>query len=139
MDILLLRLVHILGGILWLGAATTMFVFLQPTAQATAPEGQRFMLHLLRDRRFSEVVLGSALLTAVAGALLYWRDSGGLQPAWMTGPHGLGFTLGGLAGLLALLLFVVVGYPTGRRLIAVGSRLEAERRPPNADEQRELS
>jgi len=28
-----------------------------------------------------------------------------------------------------------VGYPAGRRLIAVGSRLEVERRPPNDDEQ----
>lgn len=139
MDFLLLRLIHILSGIFWVGAAVTMFLFLQPTAQATAREGQRFMLHLLRNRRFTEVVLASALLTVAAGAILFWRDSNGLQLAWMSRPPGLGFTVGAAAALIGLLLFVLVGYPAGRRLIAVGSRLEAERRPPTDDEQRTLA
>lgn len=139
MDFVILRLVHILAGAFWLGAAVTMFMFLQPTAQATAPEGQRFMLHLLRNRRFSEVVLSAALLTGGAGAILFWRDSGGLQLAFVTQPQGLGFTIGGVAGGLALLLFVFVGYPAGRRMVAIGGRLEVERRPPSHDEQRVLA
>jgi uncharacterized membrane protein len=138
MDFVVLRLIHILGGAFWLGAAVTMFLFLQPTAQATAPEGQRFMLHLLRNRRFSEVVLATAALTGAAGAILFWRDTNGLQLEVMLRPQALGFTVGGVAGGIALLLFVFVGYPVGRRLIAIGSRLESERRPPNEDEQRVL-
>ena len=139
MDFVVLRLIHILGGAFWLGAAITMFLFLQPTARATAPEGQRFMLHLLRDRRFSEVVLVAALLTGVAGAILFWRDTNGLRLASITQPQTLGFTIGGLAGGIALLLFLFLGYPAGRRMIAIGGRLEAERRPPNEDEQRILA
>ena len=139
MDFVLLRLIHILGGAFWLGAAITMFLFLQPTARAIAPEGQRFMLHLLRDRRFSEVVLAAALFTGAAGAILFWRDTGGLRLASITQPQTLGFTIGGLAGGIALLLFLFVGYPAGRRIIAIGGRLEAERRPPNEDEQRILA
>jgi uncharacterized membrane protein len=139
MDFVVLRLIHVLGGAFWLGAAVTMFLFLQPTARATAPEGQRFMLHLLRDRRFSEVVLVAAILTGVAGAILFWRDTNGLQLESMTQPQGLGFTIGGVAGGIALLLFMFVGYPAGRRLIAVSDRLEAERRAPSDDEQRILA
>jgi uncharacterized membrane protein len=139
MDFVVLRLVHILGGAFWLGAAVTMFLFLQPTARATAPEGQRFMLHLLRDRRFSEVVLVAAILTGVAGAILFWRDTNGLRLESMTQPQGLGFTVGGVAGGIALLLFVFVGYPAGRRMIAIGDRLEAERRAPSEHEQRILA
>jgi uncharacterized membrane protein len=139
MDWVVLRLIHVLGGAFWLGAAVTMFLFLQPTAQATAPEGQRFMLHLLRNRRFSEVVLGAAILTGAAGAILFWRDTNGLQIDSMLEPQGLGFTVGGVAGGIALLLFLLVGYPAGRRLIAIGSRLERDRRPPNEDEQRILA
>jgi len=138
MDFVVLRLIHVLGGAFWLGAAVTLFVFLQPTAQATAPEGQRFMLHLLRNRRFSEVVLGAALLTGAAGAILFWRDTNGLELKLMLQPEHLGFTVGGAAGGVALLGFVFVGYPAGRRLIAIGSRLETERRPPHEDEQRIL-
>jgi hypothetical protein len=139
MDFVVLRLIHVLGGAFWLGSAVTLFVFLQPTAQATAPEGQRFMLHLLRNRRFTDVVLGAALLTGAAGAILFWRDTNGLDVKLMLQSEHLGFTVGGVAGGLALLGFVFVGYPAGRRLIAIGSRLEADRRPPNEDEQRSLA
>jgi uncharacterized membrane protein len=139
MDFVVLRLIHILGGAFWLGAAVTMFLFLQPTAQATAPEGQRFMLHLLRNRRFSEAVLVAASVTGVAGAILFWRDTNGLQLELMTQPQGLGFTAGGVAGGIALLLFLFVGYPAGRRLIALGSRLETDRRPPSEEEARILA
>jgi uncharacterized membrane protein len=139
MDFVVLRLIHILGGAFWLGAAVTMFAFLQPTAQATAPEGQRFMLHLLRNRRFSEVVLVAALLTGLGGAILFWRDTNGLQLDLMTQPGSLGFTVGAVAGGIALLAFVFVGYPAGRRVIAIGDRLEAELRGPTEEEQRILA
>ena len=139
MDFVVLRLIHILAGAFWLGAAVTMFLFLQPTARATAPEGQRFMLHLLRNRRFSEVFLVAASLTGAAGAILFWRDTSGLQLASTTQPQGLGFTVGGVAGGIAWLLFLIVGYPVGRRMTAIGSRLEAERRAPSEDEQRILA
>lgn len=138
MDILILRLVHIVSGAFWFGAALTMFLFLQPTAQATAPESQKFMLHLLRNRRFSEVVLAAGLLTVGAGSILFWRDSNGLQLAWMSKPPGLGFTVGASAALLALIGFVFLGYPAGRQLVGIGDRLEREGRPPTEDEQRTL-
>ena len=138
MDWVLLRLIHILAGIFWVGSALTMFLFLQPTGHATAPESQRFMLHLLGKRRFTEFVLASAILTAVAGGIMFWLDSNGLQLAWMSRPPGLGFTVGAAAALIALLLFVFIGYPGSRRLLALGTRLQAERRPPTEDEQRTL-
>jgi uncharacterized membrane protein len=138
MDFVVLRLIHVVAGAFWLGAAVTMFLFLQPTARATAPEGQRFMLHLLRNRRFSEVVLVAALLAGAAGGVLFWRDTG-FELESMTQPQGLGFSLGGIAGGLALLLFVFVGYPAGRRLVAISGRLATERRPPSEDEQRGLA
>lgn len=139
MDILVLRLVHIVSGAFWFGAALTMFLFLQPTAQATASAGQAFMLHLLRNRRFSEVVLTAAMLTVGAGSILFWRDSGGLQLTWMSEPPGLGFTVGAAAAWVALLIFASIGYPTGRRLVAIGDRLDRVHRPPTAEELQALA
>jgi uncharacterized membrane protein len=139
MDFVVLRLIHVVGGAFWLGAAGTLFLFLQPTALATAPEGQRFMLHLLRNRHFSEVVLVDALLTGAAGAILFWRNTNGFELELMTQPQFLGFTVGAVAGAIALLLFLVVGYPAGRRIVAIADRLEVERRPPSEDEQRILA
>jgi uncharacterized membrane protein len=135
MDWIVLRLVHVLGGAFWFGAVFTNFVFVQPAVLGSGPDGQRVMVRVLRDRRFLDVVLGAALLTGIAGGILFWRDTNGLDPALAFAASGLGFTIGGLAGLLALLLFIFVGYPNTRRLVTIGSRLEAERRPPTADEQ----
>ena len=139
MDLLILRLLHITGAVFWVGAAYVMFLFLQPTAQATAPEGQRFMLHLLGRRHLTEAVLIAALVTGAAGALLFLRDSSGFQLQWMTTPQGLGFTIGGVAGGVALLLFLFGGYPAGRRLVDIGSRIQAEGRPPSEAEGRTLA
>ena len=139
MDFVVLRLIHVVGGAFWLGAAATLFLFLQPTALATAPEGQRFMLHVLRNRHFSEVVLVDALLTGAAGAVLFWRNTNGFELEVMTQPQTLGFTVGAVAGAIALLLFLLVGYPAGRRMVAIGNRLEVERRPPSEDEERILT
>jgi uncharacterized membrane protein len=138
MDWIVLRLVHVLGGAFWFGAVMTNFVFVQPAILGSGSDGQRVMVHVLRDRRFLDVVLGAAVLTGLAGGLLFWRDSNGLDPGVVFAVSGVGFTIGGVAGLLALLLFLFVGYPNTRRLIAIGSRLEAEGRPPTADEQAHL-
>jgi hypothetical protein len=139
MDWIVLRLVHVVGGAFWFGAVITNFVFVQPTVLGLGGDGQRIMVRVLRGHRFLDVVLGAAVLTGIAGAILFWRDSNGLDPAIIFGPSGVGFTLGGVAGLLALVLFVLVGYPNTKRLMAIGSRLEAERRPPTADEEALLS
>jgi hypothetical protein len=134
-DIIVLRLIHVLSGAFWFGAVFTNFVFVQPAVLALGPEGQRVMVHVLRDRWFLDVVLGAALLTGIAGGILYLRDSGGLQLSFVFGASGIGFTVGAVAGLLALLTFLLVGYPTTKRVVAIGRRLEAERRAPTAEEQ----
>src|SRR5262249_6437056 len=130
MDWIVLRFVHILCGAFWFGAVFTNFVFVQPAVLGRGPEGQRTMVHVLRDRRFIDVVLGAALLTGAAGAILFLKDSGGLDPSFAFSASGIGFTVGAVAGLAALLLFVFIGYPNTRHIVVIGSRLEKEQRPP---------
>lgn len=135
MDWIVLRVFHVVGAAFWFGAVYTNFIFVQPAVLGAGPDGPRVMVHVLRQRRFIDVVFGAALLTGIAGAILFWRDSNGLDPDFVLGPSGVGFTVGAVAGLLALLAFAFIGYPNTRRMITIGSRLEAERRPPDEDEQ----
>ena len=134
MDVIALRLIHILGGIFWVGSALTFFYFVQPSVAATAPESQRFALHLQRTRRLGDVTLAAAIFNVAAGAFLIWRDSNGFQTDWLFGP-GLGFTIGASAAVVALILFAGIGYPNTRKLVAIGSTLAAEKRPPTEAEQ----
>jgi hypothetical protein len=43
-----------------------------------------------------------AALTILSGTALYWRNSNGLDSAWITSPPGLAFTIGGLAAIVAM-------------------------------------
>src|SRR5574341_2623139 len=91
---ILLRIVHIFSGVFWVGAAATFVWFIAPSVAATRPESQKFLNHLLQERRFVTALLIAATLAIIAGLLLYWQVSAGLQLRWISTPTGLGFTTG---------------------------------------------
>jgi hypothetical protein len=108
--LILLRIVHVGSAMSWFGGAILAAFFLQPTAAALGQASQPFMDHLMHRRRmgiFFPVIAG---LTILSGAALYWRDSGGLQAAWLSSPTGLAFTIGGLAAIVAFVGgFILIG------------------------------
>jgi uncharacterized membrane protein len=103
MDALLisLRIIHVGSAMIWFGGAIVSSFFLQPTVEALGPAGQPFMEHLMKRRRMGIFFPIVAALTVLGGVTLYWRDSAGLQLAWITSPTGLAYTIGGLAAILA--------------------------------------
>lgn len=97
---ILLRIMHVIAGILWAGGAVALYMFIEPAAKETAPDGQKFMGYLMTQRKFSKFLSVTSLLTILGGGALYYR-LGNLDWAWViTGP-GIGFTIGALSGLLA--------------------------------------
>ena len=137
--LLIVRIVHIFAGVFWVGAALTFFGFVQPTAKALGPDSQRFMQHISKKRRFPIVIAVAAALTIIAGALLYWRDSGGLQLAWITSLSGLDFTLGAIAAIIAFLIGMLVVGPSVDRLGALGQEIATAGSPPTTVQREELA
>ncbi|MDQ3688923.1 MAG: hypothetical protein M3406_02600 [Chloroflexota bacterium] len=103
MDLLLIffRIIHVGSAMIWFGGAIVSSFFLMPTVTALGAAGQPFMEHLMNRRKLGVMFPIVAALTILSGAVLYWRDSGGLQLAWVTSPTGLAFTIGGLAAIIA--------------------------------------
>ena len=133
--VLLLRLLHIGGGIFWVGGAFTFFLFVAPSIERLAPRDRNtFLDTLVGQRRFPSVILAAATITIVAGAALYWRISGGLHPAFFSSGIGLGFTIGGLAGFVAWLIAALVIGPTFTRLSGLSGEIVVAGRPPSAEE-----
>lgn len=91
-----LRLVHMVAGVFWAGAAFTLAGFVEPTVRAAGPEGGRFMQRLAEHSRFSFFMSLSSLLTTGTGLLLYWPASAGLQVGWIASSTGRAFTVGGV-------------------------------------------
>ncbi|HSM70404.1 MAG TPA: hypothetical protein VK851_02585 [Anaerolineales bacterium] len=112
----LLRLIHIVGGMFWFGAALTTYYFIAPSVAATGDAGQQFMKYLGGKSGLSRTILVVAVASALAGAWLYWIDSDGFQSAWMTSSSGTIFGIGGLFGAIAL----VMGIVANRTIAALG-------------------
>lgn len=138
MDIAILRLIHIAAGALWVGGVYTFFLFVQPTGMALGPDGQRFTYHLIHNRRFSVALLATAITTVLAGTLLLWITSDGLRTDVLFDTPRLGYTVGGVAGILTLGLGGLYVFP---RTLVVERTMGAflnDARPPTDEERQTL-
>jgi uncharacterized membrane protein len=120
--ILLLRLIHILAGIFWVGAIFLIAGFLLPTARATGREGGRFMQHLMLQRRLPVFLAIAMLLTVLSGFTLYGRIVAATHGAWAGTPPGIAYGVGGLAAILGALVGMLVSGPAARRMAAIGQQ-----------------
>ena len=131
---IVLRWLHIVSGILWVGAAVMLTFFVSPAVQATQESGQKFMGYLMQNTKFNQFIIGTALTTVVAGLILYGIDSNWFTSGWMISGPGIGFGLGGVFGLLGLHF----GFQINRRskkLMQLSQEIQAEGGPPTDAQQ----
>lgn len=127
---IILRVVHILVGVFWVGSAIFLFLYLQPSVKELGPTGQQFMGHLVEKKKLPVVILTSAVVTIFAGILLYWRDSNGFDPDWITSATGLAFTVGGVAAILAFVFGLILVKPAMDRMSSIGEAIAMGGGPP---------
>ena len=126
--LLVLRTVHILGGLFWVGGAFVVGLFILPAARALGPAGMPVIQHIMLRRKLAVYLPVSAVLTVLAGAALYWNDmrlSGG---AWRTSPMGQGMTFGAAVALLAVVAGMGIASPAAKKLAMGGASLSDEER-----------
>jgi hypothetical protein len=130
--LIVLRIVHIVSGIAWVGAVALFVLYIRPTLYALGPDAEKVVNELVVRRRLRLYFAIVSTLAVLAGALLYWRISG-LQLAWITRPTGLGFTLGALAALIAWPVGNIVLGRAFNRLGEVGAEMKAAGGPPGPE------
>jgi len=111
--LIVLRVVHVVGGVFWGGAILFVVHFLEPAVRDAGPDGAKVM-QALQKRRYLDVMPVVAALTVVSGYWLYWRVFG----RWHPGPGASGAELwlgvGGFAIFSPIMVFFRVGwFPTG--------------------------
>ncbi len=123
--VLVLRLVHIVAGVFWVGGSLITTVFLLPASAAAGQAGQAFLAQLVRTTRFVQRFAAAAGITVLAGAALYWIDSAGLRSEWMRSAPGWGFGIGAVFALLGFVVGIRVGRVT-RRVAELVSAIKGE-------------
>jgi uncharacterized membrane protein len=136
--LIILRILHILAGVFWVGSAIFYFLFVEPLVKDLGPAGPRFMQGLIERKRYPLYMNVASALTVVAGALLYWNTSGGLQGAWFRTGAGLGFTIGAAIALVVYLIGFLMIRPRAERLGKLGKQIGQSGGPPTAEQAAEL-
>lgn len=135
---IILRLIHILSGTVWVGAAIFITLFLEPTVRAAGAEGGRFMERLVTQTPLPKYMAAASLLTVVTGLGLYSLDASSAQN-WVLSQEGLIFSLGSLAGIVAFVTGLFVISPTTARIGALGSEMAMAGGPPSEVHLTEMS
>lgn len=130
-EILVLRLIHILGGIFWLGSGLFTSLFLMPALAAAGPAAGQVMAGL-QGRRLFTVLPIVALLTIASGLRLMWIMSAGFSPAYFASGPGRTFAWSGIAAILGFLISVAVARPVTLRVMKLMESLASA--PENARE-----
>src|SRR6185436_14647067 len=112
---IVLRLLHILLGIFWVGGVLFVAVFLGPAVRDAGPEGGKVMA-ALGKRGVPKIMPIVGLVTILSGLWLYSRDSVGFNSGYIKSPTGMTFGIGGLLAILGLAFGAVVLAPTFKRI-----------------------
>jgi len=120
----LLRIVHIVGGVIWVGGTLTMTFFIGPTIGATGEAGQKFVGHLMNNLKFSNRMSAAAGLTILAGVILYGLDARA-GAAWQRSGMGIGLSIGAVFAVIGFIFGILIGRTTNA-MANLGARFQGK-------------
>jgi uncharacterized membrane protein len=132
-----LRLIHILGGIFWVGGAMVNTLFLLPAVRAVGPSAGPVLQFMMQRRKLPVWMNIGAGLTMLSGFGMYgfFASAGG---GWARSRMGMVLGLGGLFAVLAAVAAGLLVQPTTRKLAALGQQLQSAGGPPSTATQDEM-
>jgi uncharacterized membrane protein len=133
--VLILRLIHILGGVLWVGGALAMNFFVVRTIGATGDAGKQFAGYLMGKTKFSQYMMYSGIASIVAGFILYGIDSNWFTSAWQSSGPGIGFGVGALFALVGMVTGIMNGN-NNRAMGQLGAQIQGK---PTAEQAAKIS
>jgi uncharacterized membrane protein len=132
----LLRLVHILAGIFWVGATIVIAAFIMPAARAVGPSAGALMSQLMQRQKFQLWINVAMTLAILAGFALYGLDSRISGGGFGRSATGMTYGLGALLAIAAAGVGCAMVKPTGKKLGDIAQRMQEALRgggPPPAD------
>lgn len=123
-EVIVLRLIHIMGGIVWVGGMTVMAFFVMPVLTGLGPAAGPVMAGL-NQKKFPVIMPIIALLTILSGLRLMMIDSANFQGAYFQSPVGRTFAMAGGLAILAFLFGIIVVRPVMMKSMALGQQMGA--------------
>jgi uncharacterized membrane protein len=122
--IVLVRLVHVMAGVIWAGATFILAAVIVPLAARHGTEGAGRWTAMVAGR-VGPISGISALLTVLSGSYLFATLHSNDSSA-----AGLVLKVGAVAALLSLAIGFLVGRPTGQKLARLSEQQSLAAAPP---------
>ena len=135
---LILRILHVGGGVFWAGAVLFLSFYVFPAVVKAGPEGGKISQAIMTTNKMPIVLTIIALVTVISGLLLIWDLSNGFKAEWFTSKYGLALTIGGLTALIAFVQGQLVNRPGALRMQEIGKGIALRGGPPTNEEGAEL-
>lgn len=123
-ELLVLRVIHVYGAVLWAGSVFFVSFFLAPAIGASGPAGGTVMAAIVKRKLFTIVPI-VAVITMLAGLRLMWLTSKGFSPAYFSSTLGQTYSIGATFALLTFVVFMVVNRPAISRMLMLGQQMAA--------------
>lgn len=127
--VLLMRVLHVLLGVFWGGTVLLNAFFLQPALRDSGPEGGKVMGALMR-RGFMTALPIAAVITLLSGLWLYWKVSGGFEPAYVHSAQGMTLAIGGVCAIVGFAIGMAAIRPNMAKAAAL---MQAAAQKPEAE------
>jgi uncharacterized membrane protein len=123
----LLRIIHIVGGVFWVGGTLMMTFFIGPTVGAIGESGQKFVSHLMSNLRFSNRMAIASGATVLAGFILYALDARA-GSAWLRSSFAIGLGIGAIFALIGFISGILIGR-TLKAMVQLGGQIQGKPSP----------
>jgi uncharacterized membrane protein len=130
-ELITLRLIHVLCGIFWVGAGLYSTLFIVPAMAKAGPAAGPIMEELGRRKLFTVMPL-AAVLTMLTGLRLLWIVSGGFAPSYFGSPSGATFAIAGALAIIGFFFGMFVLRPGQMKMGALAAQIgaaSAEQKP----------
>jgi len=124
-ELLVLRIIHIVGGILWVGAMAFNAFFLGPAMAASGPAAGQVAAGLMKRRIFVFMPV-VAILTILAGLRLMMIASSRFGGDYFGSRTGMTFSIAAALALLAFIYGMAVTRPAMARVVALNQQAAAD-------------
>jgi hypothetical protein len=131
---IVLRLLHIICGVLWVGAVGMMVMFIMPAVGRTGATGGQFMQHLVKHTKFTVYMPILGVITVLAGFGLYYHDMRVSDGTFARSTMGMTYGLGAVSAILALVVGGAVSGSAANKLQKIAGEAAGSPSPAQAAE-----
>ncbi len=132
-----MRVIHVIGAVIWAGWVFSNIAFLAPAVQASGQAGGAVMGNLLKTSLL-RVMAVVPLLVVLSGLLLFWFHTGHLNLTILGSWQGVALIIGALAGIAAFLEGWFVIRPASLRMRDIGAEIAQAGGPPSQEQLAEM-